>query len=246
MEPMQAFTAAVLCSLLLQYPRPAFSNYIPDLTAILSCLLLHLRKPTTLSLSLAIAYATWTFLPGSFASLNLPNYATFKRTTTFIQPKDDSDECKVCWDTAHALAQLPCRHHVCEGCLDLMNSHFQTACPICRAPLFCSNDRACFVLTKAAVACGAVNTTLHLLVCVYEVRSGPNLSAMLSFGFSCMIGRYLRMYWVLIRNFGEDWWRGSPATVGSSTWSVQAAGLALVTGIGLLCSTLWTSRRIFS
>jgi hypothetical protein len=246
METLQALTAAVLCSLSLQYPRPVRSAYIPDLITILSCLLLHLRKPTSLSLSLAIAYAAWTFLPGSFASLNLPNYSTFKRTTPFIQPKDASDECKVCWDTAHALARLPCGHHVCSGCLDLMNSHFQTACPICRRALFSSNDRACFVLTKAAVACGAVNTTLHLLVCAYEVRTGQNLNAMLSFGFSCMIGRYLWMYGVLIRKFGENWWRGSPGRVGSTTWSVQAAGLALVTGVGLLCSTLWTSRRIFS
>jgi hypothetical protein len=61
-----------------------------------------------------------------------------------------------------------------------------------------------------------------------------------------MIGRYLWMYGVLIRKFGENWWRGSPGRVGSTTWSVQAAGLALVTGVGLLCSTLWTSRRIFS
>jgi ABC-type nickel/cobalt efflux system permease component RcnA len=245
MEPIQALTAGVLCSLLLQYPRPTLSAYIPDLIAILSCLLLHLREPTTLSLSLAIAYAAWTFLPGSFASLNLPSYTTFKRNTTFIQPKNDSDECKVCWDTAHALAQLPCGHHVCEGCLDLMNEHFQTACPMCRRPLFSSYDRAVFVLTKGSAACGAVNTILHLLVCVHEVRSAKYYSAMFSLGFSCMIGRHLWMYWTLIQHFGENWWRGSPATKGESAVSLRAAGLALVTGIVLLCSTLCTSRAIF-
>lgn len=249
MLPLQALTAAVLCSLSLQYPRPVASAYIPDLIAILSSYLLHLlTKPPTLPLTLALAYAAWTFLPGSFASLNLPSYATFKRTTTFITPKEDaseSDECRVCWDTAHALAQLPCGHRVCEGCLDLMNEHCQTACPICRLPLFASSDAACFVLTKASVAVGVVNTTLHVLVCVHEVRSGHNLGAMLSFGFSCMIGRYLWLCGILIREFGENWWRGSPATVGSSTRSVKAACLALVTGIGLLCSTLWTSRRSF-
>lgn len=249
MLPLQALTAAVLCSLSLQYPHPVASAYIPDLLALLSSYLLHLlTKPPTLPLTLALAYAAWTFLPGSFASLNLPSYATFKRTTTFITPKEDaseSDECRVCWDTAHALAQLPCGHRVCEGCLDLMNEHCQTACPMCRRPLFASSDAACFVLTKASVAVGVVNTTLHVLVCVHEVRSGHNLGAMLSFGFSCMIGRYLWLYGILIRNFGENWWRGSPATVGSSTRSVKAACLALVTGIGLLCSTLWTSRRTF-
>ena len=46
MLPLQALTAAVLCSLSLQYPRPVASAYIPDLIAILSSYLLHLLTTT--------------------------------------------------------------------------------------------------------------------------------------------------------------------------------------------------------
>lgn len=248
MEPLQALTAAVLCGLPLQYPRPVRSAYIRDFVAALSCLLLHLRKPATLSLSFAIAYVVWTLVPGSFSSLTLPSYATFKRATSFVEPKDESDECKVCWDTAHLLAQLPCGHHVCEGCLELMNEHFQTACPTCRRPLFCVHDRAVFVLTKASATCGAVNIVLHFLVGVYELRSAAYYHAIFSIGFSYAIGRYhLWLYWILISEYGENWWRGSPAaTRGESAISLQRAGLASVTGIVLLFQTLWTSRECFS
>lgn len=248
MEPSQTLTACVLCSLCFKWPRPAWSGYVRDLVAVLSCLFPHIRKSAAVSLGLSIAYVAWTLLPGSFASLNLPGYAAFMRSTTLDQPKDDdeSDECKVCWDTAHALAQLPCGHHCCQGCLQLMNEHFQTACPVCRRPLFSSYDRAIFIVTKASVASGAVNTALHFLTCVHEVRSAKYYSALFSLGFSCMIGRYLWNYWILVREFGENWWHGAPATVGLTATSLRAACFALVTGLALLCSTLGTSRPVFS
>jgi hypothetical protein len=249
MEPLQAITAGVLCSLSLQYPRPVRSDYIRDLIAILTCLALHLRKPATLSLSLSIAYVVWTLLPGSFNSLTLPSYATFKRTTTLIQPNNDASdptECAVCWDTAHALVRLPCNHYCCPGCLQLMNEHFHTACPMCRRPLFSSHDRAIFTTTKVSVTCGAVNAILHLLTCMHEVRSGQFYSAAFSLAFSCAIARYLWHIRVLVQAFGENWWRGGATTTsGLTTMSLQRAGLALVTGVGLLCQTLWTSRACF-
>jgi hypothetical protein len=246
MIPLQALTAGVLGSLLLQWPRPVWSDYVRDIIAGLSCLALHLRNSPAVALSLSIAYAVWNLLPGTFASLDLPNYATFMRTTTLVQPKDgESDECKVCWDTSHPLAQLPCGHHCCEGCLQLMNEHFQTACPMCRRPLFSAYDRAIFVVTKASVACGAVNTVLHLLVCVHEARSAQPYGAALAFGISCALGRYLWVWSIIVQEFGADWWRGAPKTVGLNAMSLRSAGLALVTGIFLLCQTLWTNRAIF-
>ena len=244
MKPLQALTAVVLCSLPLQYPHSVRSAYISDLIAVLSCLLLSLRKPATLSLSLAIAYVVWTLVPGSLSSLNLPSYAKFKRNTVFVHPKDESDECKVCYDTAHALAQLPCGHRFCEGCLQLMNEHFHTACPMCRRPLFSSYDRTVLAVMKASVACGAVNAALHLLVCVHELRSAQYYSAIFSLGFSCAIGRYLWHVGVLVRAFGENWWRGGATTMGTTPVSVRAVCLALGSGVFLLCQTLWTSKAV--
>jgi hypothetical protein len=245
MIPLQALTAGVLCSLFLQWPRATWSGYVRDLVAGLSCLALNLRKPATLSLSLAIAYVVWTFVPGSLSSLNLPSYAKFRRTTVFVEPKDESDECRVCYDTAHALAQLPCGHRFCEGCLQLMNEHFHTACPMCRRPLFSSYDRTVFVMFKASVTCGAVNAILHLLMCIHEVRSAQYYAAVFSFGFSCLISRYLWHIGVLVRAFGENWWRGGATAMGMTPVSVRAACLGLGSGVFLLCQTLWTSRAVF-
>jgi hypothetical protein len=246
MIPLQALTAVVLSSLFLQWLRPTWSGYVRDLVAGLSCVVLHLRKPANLSLSFAIAYVVWNLVPGSLGSLNLPSYATFKRNTVFVQPKDESDECKVCYDTAHALAQLPCGHRFCEGCLQLMNEHFHTACPMCRRPLFSSYDRTVLAVMKASVACGTVNSVLHLLVCMHEVRSAQCYSAVFSLGFSCAIGRYLWHVGVLVRAFGENWWRGGATTMGLTPVSVRAACLALGSGVFLLCQTLWTSRAILN
>lgn len=253
MEPLQVLTAGVLCTLLFQRPLPVWSSFARDFIASLTCLFLHRYSYATASLSLAVAYVVWTLLlPGSFASLHLPSYATFMRTTTLIQiqSKEDEDEssqqeCKVCWDTAHALAQLPCGHHCCQGCLNLMNEHLQTACPVCRRPLFSAYDRSIFVTTKAGVACAAVNCFLHFLMGVHELRGAQYYSAVLSFGFACAIGRYLWFVGVLVREFGENWWRGAPATVGLTAMSLRAAGIALATGVVLLCQTLWTTRAMF-
>ena len=259
MNPLQVLTAGVLFSLLLlQRPRPVFwPSIVRDSMAGLSCMALHRHNYATASLSIALAYAVWILLPGSFSSLDLPSYTTFMRTTTLIQPKEEEEEeeedesssqeeCKVCWDTAHALAQLPCGHHVCQGCLQLMNEHLQTACPVCRRPLFGAHDAGVFVTAKASVACAAVNALLHFLVGLHELRGAQYYGAVLSFGFSCAIARYLWFVGVLVREFGGDWWRGAPATVGLTAMSLRAAGFALVTGVVLLCQTLWTTRGMFS
>ena len=107
------------------------------------------------------------------------------QSVTITQHPDE--ECKVCWDTDHPLARSSCGHLCCVGCLELMNKHFQTACPIYRTPLFGTNDRLILVVTKVSVACGSVNTVLHFLMCIRKLRMVHLIGALLYFNLSCAL-----------------------------------------------------------
>ena len=242
MALLQAITFATLCSLPLRWSGSASKSLVRDLVACLACLVLHFYRLPSLSLSFAIAYAAWILLPGSIDSLNLPKFAQFMQSVTIAQHADE--ECKVCWDTAHPLARLPCGHLCCTSCLQLMNKHFQTACPMCRTPLFSANDRAILVVTKASVACASVNTVSHFLMCIHELQTAHYFSALFSLSFSCSLGWYIWATYILVEAFGDNWWRGTAGTVGPDPMTLRSACVALGTGVVLLCQTLWTTRAI--
>ena len=242
MTLLKALTFATLCSLPLRWSRSASEALVRDLIACLSCLVLHIYELPSLSLSFAIAYSVWMLLPGSLDSLNLPKYAQFMQSVTIAQHADE--ECKVCWDTAHPLARLSCGHLCCIGCLKLMYKHFQTACPMCRIPLFSTNDRIILVVAKASVACASVNMVLHVLMCIHELQTAHYFGALFSLSFSCGLGWYISATYVLVGEFGDNWWRGTAGTVGPDPMTLQSACIALGTGSILLCQTLWTTRAI--
>lgn len=244
MALFQALTFATLCGLPLRWSRLPLKDVLRDIMACFSCLILHVYQLPSLSLSLAIAYGVWMLLPGSIESLNLPGFAKFMQSVTLVQSEDDAEECKVCWDTAHKLAQLPCGHPCCEGCLELMNKHFQTACPMCRRPLFSVNDRIILAVTKASVACASVNIVLHFLMSIHELQAAHYYGAFLSFSFSCGLSWYVWAARALVKAYGDNWWRGTVGTVGMDAMTLPSACFALITGLFLLCSTLWSTRAI--
>ncbi|KAF2725495.1 hypothetical protein K431DRAFT_196219, partial [Polychaeton citri CBS 116435] len=97
----------------------------------LACLAWHRSKQPLLPLSLAVGYTVWTSLPESFKSLNLPSHSVFMHRLQLVQPRNELDECKICWDSTHRLAEFSCGHRYCEHCLQLMGEHLQTTCPMC-------------------------------------------------------------------------------------------------------------------
>lgn len=243
MTLVQALPFAALCSLSLRWSRPASEALVRDFIASLSCLFLHICELPSLSLSFAIAYSVWMLLPGSLNPFNLPKYAQFMQSVTIAQHADE--ERKVCWDTAHPLAQSPpCGHFCCIGCLKLMNKHFQTACPMCRTPLFSMNDRVILAVTKASVACASVNTVLRVLICIHELQTAHYLGALFSLSFSCGLGWYVSATYILVEAFGDNWWRGTAGTVGPDPMTLQSACIVLGTSCFLLCQTLWTTGAI--
>lgn len=112
----------------------------------------------------ALGYTTWSLLPGSFTSLDLPSHSAFMKG---LGKQDKQAEYMVCWDK-HTLAQLPCGHGLCERCLQLMGRHCQTACPMCRNPLFEVMDWSVLAAMKSAIISLTITIPLCLLSALHE------------------------------------------------------------------------------
>jgi RNA polymerase subunit RPABC4/transcription elongation factor Spt4 len=159
MLPLQTLTLVVLCGLPLQWSHRTWSEVLKDLLACVLCLCGHFtRMLPRLLFSLAIAYVAWVSTPESFSSLTLPRHSKFMRTLFFPpgEELEEPEESKVCWDDNNRLAHMPCGHRFCESCLQLMGEQFQTACPMCRVPLFSRHDRMMFIVSKSALAISAI------------------------------------------------------------------------------------------
>lgn len=217
-----------------------------DLTVCLACLLWRQPNLPLLLPSVAVAYTVWTTLPGSFGATNLPSHSKFMRQLNIVKSDGKQDECGVCWDDAQNLAELPCCHFCCRRCLQLMGDRLQTACPFCRRPLFSSYDRLMFVLSKTSVVCTTLNALLSLAQIIFQIQRARYLDTdtLLPLAALCTLGGYLVFTRFLIRHFGENWWRGSPATLGSTTWSVQVACFSCFSGIFLLWQTFWNTNQM--
>lgn len=243
MLPAKTLTLAVLCMLPLRWPHRTWSQVSKDFLAFPLCLCLHLTgMPPILPLSAAIAYVVWVSLPGSFSSLTLPRHSEFMRTLVF-PPGEEPDECNVCWDNENRLAQLPCWHRCCEGCLRLMGQLSQTACPTCRAPLFSKRDRIMFVMSKGSVAVAVVNIAVYSLRLLLNLQAGNFLNAGICFGSMCPMAWYLRAMIGFCRERGESWWRdAAAATKEPASFELKMASFAFGTGVFLFFQTVWITR----
>lgn len=197
--------------------------------------------PPRLPFSLAIAYLIWVSTPGSFSSLTLPRHSEFMRTLVF-PPGEESEECKVCWDDKDRLAQMPCGHRFCKNCLQLMGQGFQTACPMCRVPLFSRHDRLMFIVSKSAVAISGVNFAIYSLRLFRELQAGKLIYATVSFGSMLPMVFHLFVMISLCRKNGEHWWRDSATATEPTLGQLKAAAFALGTGLFLFFQTLWITR----
>jgi RNA polymerase subunit RPABC4/transcription elongation factor Spt4 len=243
MLPLQTLTLVVLCGLPLQWPYRTWPTIPRDLLAGFLCFYGHsiAAIPPRLPLSLAIAYVVWVSTPGSFSSLTLPRHWEFMHNLA-LSPDEEPEECKICWDDAR-LAQMPCGHRFCKRCPQLMGEQFQTACPMCRAPLFSKHDRAMFIVSKSAVAISAVNLAIHALRVTRKLQARRYALAVVSLGSMSPMIFHLLFTVYQCRTKGENWWRDSAASSTEPTrGQLKGAGFALVTGLFLFVQTLWVTR----
>jgi hypothetical protein len=93
------------------------------------------------------------------------------RSLRTIKASESSAECMICWSDDCDLAELPCNHRFCKPCLQQMGEgeRFQTACPMCRLPLFGAHDRLMLVTEKGNFVCFAVMVTKLIMDMSFEL-----------------------------------------------------------------------------
>lgn len=170
--------------------------------------LLHLSQPREVwTFCLALGYTVWNLLPGSFTSLNLPTHSTFMRT---LEVQDKQAECMVCWEEL-CLAALPCRHEACERCLQLMGDDCQTACPMCRKPLFGVLDWQVLAAMKTSVVSMAITSTICFPEALHEILRRHYLHGGIWMACHFLVGF---MLWLIVTRGiiprKETWWRLTP------------------------------------
>ena len=203
-----------------------------SITSLACMVLLNQYQPRELwAFCLAMGYTLWNLLPGSFALFDLPSHSTFMRN---LRVQDQPGRCIVCWDT-RILAALPCKHESCKDCLQLMGEYGQTACPLCRTPLFGARDWPVLAAMKTVVASMGVQTALCLLNAQYEIRRGSLLNTVVWVVASCFT---VPVFWcvlmyIVIPN-SDDWWCKSSGRFSSAT-----TGASVVSSVGVIVMVLW-------
>jgi hypothetical protein len=209
-----------------------------SMTCLACMVLLNQHQPRELwAFCLALGYTIWNLLPGSFALFDLPSHSAFMRN---LRVRDQSGKCIVCWDT-RLLAVLPCKHEGCKDCLQLMGEYGQTACPLCRTPLFGARDWPVLAAMKTVIASMGVQTALCLLNAQYEIRRGILLNAvvwMVAFCFAVPVFWCVLVY-IIIPN-SEDWWCKSSGRFGlATTWA------SVGSTVGVVVMVLWLGEGRF-
>lgn len=248
MARLLPFMLPIICSILsislLRWPRQDWSQRFVHLAIWVVCLVLHQLGLPLLSFTFAVGFIVWTWLPGSLKSLNLPDHSQFMRSLGTLPPGDDGEheECMICWDTKHPLAELSCKHKLCKGCLQLMGQHYQTACPLCHEALFSIHDRKIFAITKTSVALAVVNWTLYILSATKNIQLGE-------FGMASVAAFVLFSnavhFWTVslsIRSSGDSWWRGTPSKEGMQ---LRYISINLAMNVFNLALTLWNMKDFF-
>lgn len=210
---MQVFTFAILCTTLLHSRKKKEQpRSISNIAIWSTCTILHYHSQPTLSMGLAMGYLAWISLPNNPDGMeDLPNHADFIRSLQILSPaqQDPPEECIICWDSSHPIALLPCNHRGCTRCLRAMGPS-QTACPVCRKPLFSNaDDWIMLMLSKTSSSVAAVNVTLsvfEVLQRVYTLQYGKACMSIAALGWYCWLGQ--NVFYAVSSD--SNWWRLPP------------------------------------
>lgn len=115
-----------------------------------------------------------------------------------------------------------------------MGEYGQTACPLCRRPLFAALDWPILAAMKTVVASMPVEFALALLTAQYEFRQGDVWQASIwtvALAFIALVLWYAIVGLILPNQ--EDWWRLAPGGISLATtwralvWSISVIGLKM-------------------
>ncbi|KAK4539272.1 hypothetical protein LTR36_000826 [Oleoguttula mirabilis] len=255
-----ALTFTVLACALLQWPRKRWLPRLADVNTFLFCAALSWQQRPHLALlaaNLAVGHVIWTSLPGSslvVAEHLLPTHKEFMHslvtTTSALVDGEEGEEekmaCMVCWCGENPLADLPCGHQACTGCLQSMGSHQrQIGCPLCRQPLFRGDERLAFHLRKGRVVSVAINAVLSSVTIAYRLRRGESWRAFISVLMLLLsvVSTWLGFPLKQLQGSGGNWWRGPDNSSTGALWRGPGFqfGAALVPVV-LEWMTIWEFR----
>lgn len=236
-------TLGIIALNLLQWHYKPWSSRLGDILSYISCLTLHNTTHPWLSLTLAISYTIWQALPGSFASLNLPSHEKFMRSLSPHENAEKEQDCMICWDDEKPLAILPCKHMACVSCLRLMGENLQTACPLCRTPLFSQYDMVMLAFSKATVCVTTLNILANVVLLAHFLQHGEWFQASLVLCFLGFVGWMGVKLPAAARAWGINWWRPSPQKV---SLSLRTKAISFSLSLFTLVQTVWSNKKAFN
>lgn len=219
-----------------------------DLSVCVCCCLLVRAERTllvVLASNIAAGYLTWTILPVPNAHSDLPTHGEFLRSLSTVPPpsseaneSNSRTDCMICWDDTSGLATLVCRHEACKDCLKVMGERNQTACPLCRTPLFTTTmDDKWILLQRLRVVLNVVTLSQQISIFLYQLGRHDYWSALLDI-IVLIPGVIMQIYFVLMRiiDKGDDWWREVGTMQGAPFYlSIKTAAVSLI----LLTASKW-------
>lgn len=128
---------------------------------------------------------------------------------TSHRTEDTHPDCIVCWSSDEAPKELPCKHLLCISCLTSIKERHQHQCPLCRTPLFSSNEGALSLAYKLLASTYMTNESLRVLLLALYIYKGKALSWNTATEVGCFFASsgMLLQGTVMIQNFGSDWWK---------------------------------------
>ncbi|KAH9816994.1 hypothetical protein Tdes44962_MAKER05570 [Teratosphaeria destructans] len=159
--------------------------------------------------TVSAGYAVWILMPAAYTAQWLPSHDQFIRSLKLEPQSDDEPEhCMVCWEDK-PLARLSCTHKACKECLRLIGQTDQTDCPLCRRPLFKTDEQIELkLLQKLRMTTNAVTLVLHGVLVAYRARRGERDIKWRTFGLLLPITLMSLVVLVRIRWQRKEWWRG--------------------------------------
>ncbi|KAK6000033.1 hypothetical protein QM012_004021 [Aureobasidium pullulans] len=126
-----------------------------------------------------------------------------------------------------------------------MGLAFQTACPLCKHPLFSLNDRLIFCVSKASMSIQAVTSILQFLILYDTVQHYRYFNTAIQLALITFLGWMLvNAYIPLIKSGGENWWRPYASYKGGMGRAIGTVVFTFAINTAVLCQTLYSNRGL--
>ena len=127
-----------------------------------------------------------------------------------------------------------------------MGQALQTACPLCKHPLFSIHDKTLLFINKATLSIQSITVMLHFLIFWDVIQHLRYWNIVVETSLMGFLGWLLfNVYLPLIEQGGQDWWRLSAGYKGGVGRGIGVIATSLVCGVVVLVQTVYSNRNLF-